>query len=99
MAERCPTPQEGCRYAGTPECIKTVHHHYFPAPDYQDEVGAVFRELPENKTWGVPRCEHDRLHDEIEPPTKPPLEFMVDAIRNSSRYQSRKVKRLVRNYE
>lgn len=86
MAERCPNPVEGCRYAGTPECLLTEHHLYWPAPDYTTELEVAFRGLLANREQGVPRCVHDTKHtDPITgqpqpPPEKPSIESMAKAV-------------------
>lgn len=83
MAEQCPVPREGCMYAGTPECILTVHHLYWPSPDYQTKTERFFREMHANKQFNVPRCEHDEIHATQEAPEKPSHDFMRGFILSS----------------
>lgn len=77
MAEQCPSPIEGCKYANTPECLLTKHHLYWPSPDYTTKIEKDFRNLEQNIQREVPRCEHDEIHATQDPPEKPSTDFMV----------------------
>ena len=80
MNRECPIPKpEGCRYSGSPQCFLSIHHLYYPKPDYQEGLSKVFRELPENKVM-LRHCEHEALHYEEEPPIKPSRVEMLEAI-------------------
>lgn len=80
MAEKCPNPIEGCPYVGRKTCTITRHHLYHPANQYETPVEKEFRNLPENIEM-LERCVHDEAHHQVEPPNKPDLTFMLDALR------------------
>lgn len=86
MAERCPEPQEGCRYAGRKTCMLTTHHLYWPRREYSTPVEEAFRELPENKER-LSRCDHDELHRNEFPPIKPNLLQMLQALNKEQEYR------------
>lgn len=90
MAERCPEPLEGCKYAGTPECLITKHHNYWPSALFSTLVERHFVNLPENISMER-RCEHDEIHATQEPPEKPDVMTMVYAIEQSERHVPRKL--------
>lgn len=94
MAEACPAPLETCKYAGTPDCVLTKHHLYWPAPEYTTEIERFFRErLPQNIEYDVPRCEHDEKHATTNPPEKPSQQFMVGFILASEVHIPKRIKR------
>ena len=80
MNRECPTPKpEGCRYEGTSQCFLTIHHLYYPKPNYSEGISKVFRQLPENKVL-IPHCVHEDLHYQEEAPVKPSRVEMLRAI-------------------
>ena len=83
---------EECRYAGTPECMPTRHHLYFPACAYKGIVERAFRALPENSIY-LERCDHDAVHREQDPPPKPSLEYMKQVILESEVHISSKLRK------
>ena len=56
-----------------------THHLYFPRRDYQTKTEKQYRELPHHKVV-ICRNEHNELHAEYQPPTKPSQAEMVRAI-------------------
>jgi hypothetical protein len=83
MKHECPKSQEAqeaCKYY--PNCSGSTHHLFYPKPDYRPGVERRFRELPENKEYDVCRADHDTIHFTQEPPPKPNLQFMIEALRN-----------------
>ena len=90
MAESCPTPRQDCKYEGTPECLITQHHLYWPRPDYTTKLEKDFRNLPQNKE-PLSRCDHDELHATQDPPEKPSTDFMVGFLIASGVHLSRRV--------
>ena len=62
--------------------FEDLHHFYYPKADYKTKTEKQFRELPENKGY-LCRCLHNFIHSTQEPPEKPTLEFMREAIRKS----------------
>lgn len=76
MAEACQNPRPDCKYAGTPNCIQTVHHLYYPASEYVGYIATHFRNLEDNKEI-LSRCDHDELHATERPPEQPSREFMA----------------------
>ena len=95
MPEPCSQPNPDCKYFGTPECMMTTHHLYYPAKDYTTRIERFFREMPENKTrlsW----CEHQELHATQEPPVKPSEGLMADFILSSEVHIPISIKRQLR---
>lgn len=76
MRLECPFTTDECKQA-TPH--SDVHHFYYPRKDYKTKTEKEFRNLPENKGY-VCRCLHNFIHATQEPPVKPTLDFMLDAI-------------------
>lgn len=66
------------------------HHKYYPRRDYHMPVEKAFRNLPENIE---PECryEHQKIHDEQEPPEKPSLQYMAEAVVRSEVHMNRRV--------
>lgn len=92
IGEGCPFESPSCKYFDGVGCFTDRHHVFYPRTDYRSPVEKSFRNLPENVV-DLPRCEHDELHATEEPPLKPSLEVMREAV-NASRLQ-----RLEREYE
>ncbi len=57
----------------------TVHHLFWPRRDYQSDLERRFRTLPWNKVE-MPAVAHEMLHRYAQPPRKPSLEEMLDAV-------------------
>lgn len=57
----------------------TVHHLFWPRRDYQSDLERRFRTLPWNKVE-MPAGAHEMLHRYAQPPGKPSLEEMLDAV-------------------
>jgi hypothetical protein len=81
MIGECPSPNKsGCPYADSKRgCVSNQHHAYWPRRAYRTAVERAFRELSENKEQ-LCVFEHDLLHELEEPPAKPSVEHMVQAI-------------------
>lgn len=97
MSRPCVEIQQGCEYAGTPECILTRHHEYWPSTIYKTAIERAFRELPANSEYNVPRCSHDEYHEQ-DPPEKPSEDFMVGFLIGSRVTLSKRVKREIREW-
>ena len=68
------------------------HHLMYPKRDYSQPVEKAYRELPENKVQ-MCRHEHNELHATQEPPLKPSIETMAEAVLRSEMHRSTKVER------
>jgi hypothetical protein len=82
--ERCPLSQH---YSDT-------HHTKYPASAYRQPVERAFRNLPENLEQ-MCRYEHNELHANEEPPEKPSIQFMAEAVLRAEVHQSTKVARQI----
>jgi hypothetical protein len=78
--EACPNENSDCKYY--PGCFSDIDHYYYPARLYRRPVEREFRQLPENKERKC-RSEHDERHATEQPPIKPTLDFMREAIKRS----------------
>lgn len=56
-----------------------VHHEYYPSSAYKTKLEKEFRELPINKEQ-ICRCLHNAIHALEEPPKKPSVQEMRQAI-------------------
>ena len=74
--ESCPTPDSNCPLK---KCFGDVHHLYYPANQYRRPIEQEFRNLPENKEF-LCRREHNERYATEQPPIKPSLDFMRNAI-------------------
>lgn len=66
------------------------HHIYYPRREYTSPVESAFRRLSENIVE-MCRWEHIQLHDEQDPPPKPDLQTMAEAIVYAEVHMTRKV--------
>lgn len=79
MNERVPCEQSpDCKYFEV-GCWEDIHHLFYPRGDYDTPLEHKFRNLPENKQQ-ICRYEHERIHFEQLPPTKPSFEVMEHAV-------------------
>lgn len=90
--KECYNDNPECPYYG--ECYSDLHHTMWPSPDYTTPIENKFRELPQHKVQTC-RWEHDQIH-EGEPPTKPPVEFMEEAILMSGIHLSRRIRKALK---
>lgn len=74
----CPEPLRGCKYDPP---FADDHHLLWPAPDYRRPIEQAYRQLECNIVRGMCRCLHDLEHLK-EPPEKPSIEVMKEAIAN-----------------
>jgi hypothetical protein len=98
MAEMCPSPNPECRYFGTPECMVTTHHIYYPGFLYLTKVEKAFRENHLNKER-LSRCDHDFEHLTNSPPEKPSRDFMIGFIISSGVHIPASLRKDIRNGE
>lgn len=78
MTEECPDPMRGCKYDPP---FADSHHSFWPRDRYQTPTEKKFRSLECNIVRGICRCMHDLEHLK-QPPQKPSLEVMREAIDN-----------------
>lgn len=79
----CPNPNPDCPYFERPGgCFSDQDHLYFPKSDYCGIVELEFRELPENKEQ-ICRWEHEERNTPDKIPDKPPVDFMIGAVRTA----------------
>jgi hypothetical protein len=80
---------------GTPDCIITTHHLYWPSYEYTDKIDRKFRELPQNKqrlSW----CDHQEVHANQEPPEHPSKQDMVAFLVQSGIHLSASIRKEIR---
>lgn len=78
MAMRCKETLPDCKYVDTEHCILTKHHTYWQST-YKTQLDIIFGNLPQNIEI-LPRCEHDKLHENEDPPDLPNREQMLGAV-------------------
>jgi hypothetical protein len=74
---------KNCREEGS-KFRSTKHHKYWPKSNYNDEIGHIFRELPENIET-MCRYSHDVLHKTTKPPDKPCRCVMIEFIKSHAK--------------
>lgn len=79
----CQFETPDCKYFnGAEGCHSSTHHEYWPRSDFTTPLEKSFRELPENK-FDICRQMHDEIHAFDEPPIKPSIEVMREAVTQS----------------
>ena len=63
---------------------KNRHHCFWPRKDYKSEVEKKFRNLPCNIVW-IDEMAHRLLHICSEPPRKPSIHEMHQAVHNHNK--------------
>jgi hypothetical protein len=76
MRKPCYENDRGCPLK---KPFSDVHHDYWPSTAYTRPIEKEFRDLDINKRL-LCRCLHNAIHREEQPPEKPDLDFMLDAI-------------------
>ena len=88
MRQECtPEQKEACTLR---RCFTNQDHYYWPASDYKTPVERAFRNLPENIEEKC-RNEHNERHATEEPPEKPSIQYMAEAVLNAEVHQTTKV--------
>lgn len=87
----CNDNYEGCPYEQS-GCYSDIHHLHWPSYNYKTKIERKFRNLPANKER-VCRFAHEILHLTQEPPEKPPVSEMMEAIMESGINLSRSLRR------
>lgn len=85
-----------CPLVGGPRM--DTHHEVYPACDYTSEIERMYRNLGSNIVR-ICRCQHMELHRTEEPPVKPPMLDMLQAVVDEQypNYQSVRKKKIMQN--
>ena len=61
------------------------HHIFYERNQYQTRIERDFRNLGEN-IIRICRCKHTEIHNNLEPPEKPPTDYMVEQLEASEQH-------------